>query len=82
MSVCVCAFIYVCLSYTKDNLHPASNRLLHSFLFQPSKNLAPTVLRLYFETSAYFNVLKSHYNNVVKGSFFFCVCDYIKKVKY
>lgn len=33
VSVCVCMFIYVCLSHTKENLHPASNRLLHSFPF-------------------------------------------------
>ena len=67
MYVCLCMFI----SY-KRKLAPCFKQAVTFFPVLTWQNLAPTVLRLYFETFAYFNALKNNLNNyVVEGSFFF-----------
>lgn len=57
VSVCVCMFTYVCLSHAKENFFRQSVTFFPVLTWQ---NLASKVLRLYFETFAYFNVYKSH----------------------
>lgn len=38
MYVCLCMCVYLCiLPHTNENFHPASNRVLWSFLFKPGK---------------------------------------------